>query len=211
MPAHSLTDPLLAQVLPNVETAFVKAQKRMDRALEDVERHASFARLISHSGMSGFSSSSLIDDEDDSLFPCALLPRPPPLFYGRKEELESMETHLAPKRSFDASRTAVLWGMGGSGKSSSAQQYADMYMADNSYEAVFWVRGETKAGMEESFIEIAQRLGMYTKAKSGDKDFIIIQVNRWLAKTSKFVSFTLGRALTLRLPRKKMVDCIRQR
>lgn len=170
--------------MPKVKSAFDTAMSKMEEALADMQRHAAFARLNTYAGVENFASMSLVD-ENDGLFPCYILPKPPPSFYGREDEREMTKAHLARIDGSGTTQTVVLWGIGGSGKSSFAQQYAQIHTVSQSYDAIFWVHGETKVGTEESFIKIAQRLEIYPRAKSADKDFIIMKVNRWLAKTSK--------------------------
>lgn len=106
-------------------------------------------------------------------------PYPPnPQFFGRAAALQLLSDWLNPfttTSTHEEPRTAILWGMGGIGKTQLALQYA--YTHRDRYCAVFWLRGETMADLAKSCREIVQKLRLTVERPDSE----IPLFNRWLA------------------------------
>ena len=78
-------------------------------------------------------------------------------FTGRTHELQQM--HGFPNESVEASRTLVLYGLGGSGKTSLAIEHA--YQRQSFYPGgVLWVSADSEAAFEDSIAGIARDFGV---------------------------------------------------
>jgi hypothetical protein len=79
-------------------------------------------------------------------------------FYGREAELQRLITHLQPQQPPSTLHACGLYGIGGSGKSQLALEFAYRNLA--CYNAVFWISGETELKLAESFAAPAFALGV---------------------------------------------------
>jgi hypothetical protein len=79
-------------------------------------------------------------------------------FYGREAELQRLITHLQPQQPPSTLHACGLYGIGGSGKSQLALEFAYRNLAH--YNAVFWISGETELKLAESFAAPAFALGV---------------------------------------------------
>ncbi|KAK0747113.1 hypothetical protein B0T18DRAFT_466791, partial [Schizothecium vesticola] len=78
-------------------------------------------------------------------------------FCGRGDELSWIKTAFAQaKKAAGTQRLAVLYGLGGVGKTQIGLRYA--FQESSSYRAIFWIDASTEVSIEYSFVEIAQRL-----------------------------------------------------
>lgn len=74
-------------------------------------------------------------------------------FVGRQDILEQLDSILSEARS---KHTAVLYGIGGIGKTQIAIHY--MYTKNNNISAVLWLNASSLKSLQESFLGIAQQL-----------------------------------------------------
>lgn len=111
-------------------------------------------------------------------------------FHGREAELQSLATQLQPHTSPNILLGSGIHGLGGSGKTQLALEFAYRHLS--SYNAVFWVSAETELKLAESFAAPAFELGI-----TGESMQQLSQVReifkRWLYNNScesKFHRFT---------------------
>lgn len=77
----------------------------------------------------------------------------------------------------------TIYGIGGVGKSALARRYAQQQLENRAYDAVFWIRSEALAAIQDFFLEIARRIGV---TSSANIDLTITKVMDWLSKTSEY-------------------------
>jgi hypothetical protein len=94
-------------------------------------------------------------------------------FTGRKEILLHMYDILT------AERKVALSGIGGVGKTHIALEYA--YRYEGEYEAIFWIRSDSREAIVASYFDIASMLKLPEK-DSHDQDLTIRAVKLWLQK-----------------------------
>lgn len=75
-------------------------------------------------------------------------------FYGREVELEKLHSHFSSPG--NKRKLAVLWGLGGMGKSQLALRYQESHRP--AYASVFWIRSMTEEDIVTSFQTILQNL-----------------------------------------------------
>ncbi|KAJ6257757.1 Nephrocystin-3 [Drechslerella dactyloides] len=79
-----------------------------------------------------------------------------PHFTGREENLSIIHDHFCRSRSKDTPYIFALTGTGGMGKTQIALEYA--YRYHNEYTAVFWLSAASEETLQQSFVEIMQRI-----------------------------------------------------
>jgi hypothetical protein len=79
-----------------------------------------------------------------------------PRFLGRETELLRFEQITRGQKSPDSKTVAVLYGLGGTGKTEIALEFA--YRSMSRYTAVFWLDAGTEESLHNGFVEIAQSL-----------------------------------------------------
>ncbi|KAL6695359.1 pfs domain-containing protein [Trichoderma pleuroticola] len=79
-------------------------------------------------------------------------------FFDRESVFEEIDQVLGRDGSTIAFRSIALFGLGGIGKSSIAARYIERKMEEKTYDAVFWIYGETTASLRQSFTDVALRL-----------------------------------------------------
>jgi hypothetical protein len=103
-------------------------------------------------------------------------------FSGREAELQRLITHLQPQQPPSTLHACGLYGIGGSGKSQLALEFAYRNLAW--YNAVFWISGETELKLAESFAAPAFALGV-----AGESMQTLTQVREifkeWLYSSSR--------------------------
>lgn len=99
-----------------------------------------------------------------------------PYFAGRKDELAWLRKALsAPERRV----AALLAGIGGVGKTSTAAQYAHIHRDD--YRVIWWVEAETAAGRDLAFAGLAAKLRL-PGCQSPKLEEVRALVHKWLAE-----------------------------
>lgn len=117
-------------------------------------------------------------------------------FFGRDDELESLQSKFFPPDESEAPDSAkrsgnpvccVLHGLGGSGKTRTALEYTYRYRDD--YDAMFWLPAERDPEMAASFALIAVELGLVENDGKSDvrerhnQVKAIQQARNWLQQT----------------------------
>lgn len=88
-------------------------------------------------------------------------------FSGREDLLEKIHSILEPTQSGKKERrTAVIYGLGGMGKSQISIEYA--YRYSPSYTSVFWADATSRATLAQSTLSMAEQLISHYAAKWGD-------------------------------------------
>lgn len=81
-----------------------------------------------------------------------------PGFFNRLDTFEKIDQALGRDGLTPSFRSTALFGLGGIGKSSIAARYIERKIEEKKYNAMFWVYGETKASLRQSFTDKALRL-----------------------------------------------------
>lgn len=79
-------------------------------------------------------------------------------FWGREEALKLISEELNPAESMTSLKAFALYGMGGSGKTQIALQYANKNRV--LYGAIFWIAADNAISMGQSFRDIAKKMGL---------------------------------------------------
>lgn len=110
-----------------------------------------------------------------------------PDFFGRNDILQVLENALLPSRAkFISSESSctkyfALSGMGGLGKTEIATEFA--FRHKDKFDAVFWVRADEVAKLDQSYSQIAQKLGLETAAESTSQVVSKGLVKEWLSNS----------------------------
>lgn len=118
---------------------------------------------------------------DTADFPLNTLPYPEYRgFYGREDILKLLETTLVPAQSSRGIKSVLLHGLGGVGKSQTALAFA--HRNSSSFDAIFWVRSETKTSLKDSFTEIALALQIAKGRGEGHDEENFLYFLAWVRK-----------------------------
>ena len=79
-------------------------------------------------------------------------------FYGREDVLSLIDSVLSPLRKTNKLRSFALFGIGGSGKTQIALEYAYRHLKD--FKAIFWIISDSVEKIEQGFVEAAALLGL---------------------------------------------------
>lgn len=109
-------------------------------------------------------------------------------FFNRVDIFEKIDQVFGRKGSITSFRSVALFGLGGVGKSSIAARYIERKFEEKEYDAMFWVYGETRASLRQSFTDIALRLKL-PGAQPNLQDENLIQVQNWFQTTGKPPTF----------------------
>lgn len=133
------------------------------------------------------------DDIDDKYRIAFKLQRTPSVkeFIPRNSELEQIEQHLLPGSTKQMRRKVfVLHGVGGSGKSQLALEFARKHQ--RTFSAVFWLNGDTKYHLEQCIADIALQLPdehlseacrRFRDGSSQDIDLVVKHVLEWFTES----------------------------
>lgn len=93
-----------------------------------------------------------------------------PYFTGRDEQMQQIFERLSAKDVAHVGLPQALVGLGGLGKTQTAAEYAYRYR--DKYQAVLWVRGETKENLQDDFRSLVRLLKL---PEQGDSIFTVQQ------------------------------------
>ncbi|MEO8971217.1 MAG: helix-turn-helix transcriptional regulator [Ktedonobacteraceae bacterium] len=102
-----------------------------------------------------------------------------PYFTGRDQTLERLHRTLAADNTRASSQICAISGLGGIGKTQTAIEY--VYRYADEYEAVLWVRADSREVLAADFASLAVTLNLVEKAES-DQFRMINAVKGWLEK-----------------------------
>ncbi len=105
-------------------------------------------------------------------------------FYGRQAMVDEIHQHLShdPTTS-TALKFVALCGLGGSGKTQLALEYAYKYRDD--YDACIWISCDTTIKAAQGFTDVARKLEM----KNAQQQQLMAVVKDWLCDSCKFSKF----------------------
>ncbi len=122
--------------------------------------------------------------------PCHILAphRPKRVFVGREDTLDAISAALLPPKGKHAAlgqslRQFALCGMGGSGKTEIAIEFASRY--PNCFDAIFWIRADEIAKLDDSFQEISLKLGLEDQDECKSHVVTRSLVKGWLSNPQK--------------------------
>ncbi len=135
--------------------------------------------LARHLGLNDQETRQLLEASLTALSSYWHLPSPRnPFFTGREDILDTLHQCLSTNQAVALTRSYVLHGLGGIGKTQIAVEYA--YRHAQEYTAVFWIGAETPESLASSFLSIATLLGLPEHQES-DQGRIAAAVRRWLS------------------------------
>ncbi|KAK5659347.1 hypothetical protein OQA88_1440 [Cercophora sp. LCS_1] len=108
-----------------------------------------------------------------------------PKFFGREEELERLWRFLAPeaRASPSALVRSACHGLAGSGKTQLALEFSYRHFED--FDAILWIAAETQLRVEESFKDIARKLGLITEDSVQHPGRVKDLMKEWFAQMSR--------------------------
>ena len=153
----------------------VDSQADAARMLLDLDRNAEILDV-----MQSLKSSKISTD----ILPCYHLPSGiTDRFYGREDLLQLIRIALSPSNTQPGIKSAALYGLGGVGKTQTALRYANA--SRESFDAILWISADNSIKMAQSFLEVAQRLGIIpSKETVQDPAAAVAMVKAWLAETT---------------------------
>lgn len=121
---------------------------------------------------------------DEGVLPIWYLPyRRNPFFTGREETLQTLHEAFNANRT-DLAQALAICGLGGIGKTQTAIEYAYRYRDE--YQAVFWVRADTRELLSADFASLATLLALPEKSDQ-DQSHIVAAVKRWLSRQIRWL------------------------
>ncbi len=100
-----------------------------------------------------------------------------PLFTGREEVLDALANALHSENTVALTQAQAISGLGGIGKTQTAIEYA--YRNREDYQAVLWVRAETREILLTDLMALAELLNL-PERREHDQQLVVEAVKRWL-------------------------------
>src|SRR5438067_2179349 len=100
-----------------------------------------------------------------------------PFFTGREAILTSLHGSLQTDRAAVLTQPQGISGLGGIGKTQTSVEYA--YRYQDEYQAVLWVRADSKPVLTAEFVNLAALLDLPEKDEE-DQRLVVASVMRWL-------------------------------
>jgi len=107
-----------------------------------------------------------------------------PLFTGRQDILNRLHETLLGNKTAALTQPQAISGLGGIGKTQTALEYA--YRYKDNYQAVFWVRADTRETLIASFVIVADLLQLPEK-DAKEQALTLTAVKRWLEEHSHWL------------------------
>ena len=108
-----------------------------------------------------------------------------PYFTGRDQLLQRLHRTLAADNALDSSQILAISGLGGIGKTQTAIEYAYRYAKE--YEAVLWVRADSRETLSSDFSDLAVLLNLQEKEEARPLNIVMAAVKRWLQEHSPWL------------------------
>ncbi len=100
-----------------------------------------------------------------------------PLFTGREDVLMRLHDMLTRKQTVVAVTQHALCGLGGIGKTQTVLEY--IYRYGSEYQAVFWIKADTRENLFADFLSLAQLLAL-PERDAQDQTVATAAIQRWL-------------------------------
>ena len=107
-----------------------------------------------------------------------------PFFTGREDVLERLHHTLTAGKTAALTQPQAITGLGGIGKTQTALEYAYRYRSE--YQAVFWVRSDTRETLVSDLAAIADLLHL-AGASAQDQSRAVEAVRRWLSANDRWL------------------------
>lgn len=187
------SEAILVATWPQLNAKFIGAIDQLKEAVNNVHEQAALAYVIDGASKRKQIESDMlalvaINEDSCTRFPCySQIPPSNSHFHGRASELEAIKLCIDPDDGKQGLLACAVYGLGGIGKTTLALQYAALSAVTSTYDAAFWIRGQTSADIRESFTHIAICLELPRANNTGDHDSNVLLVKAWLGKTSMFL------------------------
>ena len=162
---------------------WAKVHEQYEKTLNDIERGNVYLSDFVALKKKSHAYSRQSDPRDTTDFPLNTLPYPEYRgFYGREDILKQLEVALVPAQSSRGIQSVLLHGLGGVGKSQTALAFAHRNLS--SFDAIFWVRSETKTSLKRSFTDIALALRLAGARDEGHDEENLLYFREWLKQAA---------------------------
>ncbi|KAL2064599.1 hypothetical protein VTL71DRAFT_3736 [Oculimacula yallundae] len=159
----------------------------LDQAVKHVHEISSYSEVNQQNQIKNLTLRHDLKPENEELanFPNFILDDKNKEFYGRRDEIDLIKTHLNPDDGTHRLRTYMIYGRRGVGKTAIALQFAHENLRPRGlYDAIFWIQCETSVSIRQSFTEVAVSLNL--PGADRDKHHENLNaVQRWLKRTKK--------------------------
>lgn len=95
-------------------------------------------------------------------------------FFGQQNHVDKLDSHFSAKNSRLSTRSMVIHGLGGCGKSSLAKEY--MYLRFDSYKVILWLYADASSKLNVQYIHLARALG-FTTAEAYAREAVLQWIN----------------------------------
>lgn len=118
-------------------------------------------------------------------------------FFGRQDTLTRIDNHLKPEDTLSGLSSIAIHGLGGVGKTQTAQAYA--YSKLDTVDAVFWVSADTALSIQQGFSHIATDALQLPDTRPQSYQENMLRVLNWLQKTCMIWTSTLEKHTLIQL------------
>ena len=188
---------LIMQTWPDLNVEFENSLAQMELAVNRIGQLSAVARdrdeiQRKRRGEENVNSIlSSLEEQSPAKFPIFVgFPPSSGHFLGRDKELDKILEQLDPVRFYNEDTVVAIFGLGGVGKTSLALAFAERCKSKRLFEAIIWIRSQTKEDMRACFNDIAYRLELPRVNRTGDNDDNIFLVRNWLGKPVEDLYFT---------------------